>query len=853
MGLVSKRALVAGISGAALLSAASAGHAQSTAAITAAAAVDATNVDEVIVTGTRMTGMRAADSAAPVQVLGAISLRQVAQPDLIQALAQNLPSFNAQGFGSDSANLTLSAALRGLSPNDTLVLVNGKRRHSTSNLAVDGGSPYSGSATADLGLIPVGAIDHVEVLQDGAAAQYGSDAIAGVVNLILKTANHGGSLTATGGQYFENGGKTGAWSFNNGMALGENGFLNFTLEQRYHEFSRQGGADRRLFTRAGALLPTNNPIDSAGVVHAPGSPNVNNINGDPQYNIYNVFYNAGYDIGGGVELYSFGSYSHRNADSYENYRVPTKISGTTSTGVKYYPLPYGFSPTETLVEDDYAFTGGIKGDFDGWAWDLSATYGQNNDKIYTNSSANAQLFPVLAAASATQISPQRNFYDGEFSASELTTNLDIVKAFDVNLASPLTFAVGAETRRNTFSISAGEPSSYYGAGAQSFTGYDPSNAGEHTRTDYAGYVDLAVDPISGLHVDLAGRYSHYSDFGAATVGKLTGRYDFNPMIAVRGTISTGFRAPTLAEEFYSGTNVSPAFAEVQLPANSAAAAVAGFSPLKPEKSTNYSIGFVAHPIERLQITLDVYRIEVRNRIVVTGLIYGSDVANGVNNVISQAVLDAITAHGNQLDSGISYAGIAVFTNGVDTRTQGAELTANYASDFGDMGHVDWTAGLNYNETTVTKLYPLPARDFSAKPSIITQDTLLSPSALSALTTATPKWKLVLGGYWTLDKWSVNLRETVYGKTSELATTSNITTDMKIGTTPITDLTVGYKLTDSIRIEAGANNLFNKRPPTVPLLASGKPVNGSNVYDAPMSFSPFGINGGYYYGRVTLTF
>jgi iron complex outermembrane receptor protein len=822
----------------------------------AAMAADAdspTSIEEIIVTGTRATGMKAADSAAPIQVLGATAMKQVAQPDLIQAMAQNLPSFNAQGFGGDAANLTLSAALRGLNPNDTLVLINGKRRHSTANLAVLGGSPYSGSATADLGLIPVGAIDHVEVLQDGAAAQYGSDAIAGVVNIILKSADHGGVATVTGGKYYENGGKSGAWSFNNGMSLGEKGFLNFTLEQRYHDFSRQGGADRRLFNRDGTLLAGTRAVD-AGVLNQPGSPNVNNINGDPHYNIYNAFLNAGYDIAEGVQLYATGSYSHRDADSYENYRVPSKISGTTSAGVTYYPLPTGFSPTESLTEDDYAFTGGIKGEVEGWSWDLSSTYGQDADKIYTKNSANAQLFPVLAAVSASPIVPQRDFYDGQFKSSEWTTNLDLVRTFDVGMASPLTFAFGGEYRQNKYSIESGEPSSYYGAGAQSFTGYDPSNAGEHKRHDYAGYVDLALDPIENLHLDLAGRYSKYSDFGSATVGKLTGRYDFSPMIAVRGTISTGFRAPTLAEEFYSGTNVSPSSATVQLPANSASAVIAGFQPLKAEKSKNYSLGFVAHPMDRMQITLDAYQINIRKRIQTTGFLYGSSQDSaGVNHVISQAILDAITAHGNTLDSGISYAGISVFTNAVNTRTRGVEATLTYASDFDEYGHVDWTAGFNYNKTTVTKLNPLPPQDFSIDPAVITQTSLLDAAALSGLTTANPKMKAVFGGYWTLGKWSANLRETIYGPSSQLVSTANVTTDMKIKTAALTDLTVSYMLTSAIKLEAGANNLFDKKPPNVPFLSIGRPADGGNLYDGPMTFSPYGINGGYYYGRVTLTF
>jgi iron complex outermembrane receptor protein len=849
MKLTTKHSLFVGASVACLASA----YAQTAAAEAAAAAAGPAVVEEVIVTGTRQTGMKAADSAAPVQVLGATALKQVAQPDLIQALAQNLPSFNAQGFGGDAANLTLSAALRGLNPNDTLVLINGKRRHTTANLAVLGGSPYSGSATSDLGLIPVGAIDHIEVLQDGAAAQYGSDAIAGVVNIILKTADSGGVATVTGGEYFDTGGKSAAWSFNNGMKLGDAGFLNFTLEERYHDFSRTGGADRRLFNQDGTLKSTVSAVDK-GVLNQPGSPNVNNINGDPHYNIYNAFFNAGYDLGHGLELYATGSYSHRDADSYENYRVPSKIKGTSSTGVTYYPLPTGFNPTESLAEDDFAFTGGIKGEVSGWTWDLSSTYGQDADKIYTKNSANAQLFPVLAAVSATPVIPQRDFYDGQFKSSEWTTDLDFVKTFDVGMASPLTFALGFEYRQNKYSIEAGEPSSYYGAGAQSFTGYDPSNAGVHTRHDSSVYVDFAADPIKDLHIDLAARYSNYSDFGEATVGKLTGRYDFSPMFALRGTISTGFRAPTLAEEFYSGTNVSPSSATVQLPANSAPSVIAGFQPLKAETSNNYSIGFVAHPMERLQVTLDAYQIDIAKRIQTTGFLYGSVVAGGKNNVISQAILNAITAHGNTLDSGISYAGISVFTNAVDTRTTGAELTVTYSSDFNEYGHVDWTAGFNYNETKVTKQAPLPAQDFSAIPALITQTSLLSPNALTGLTTANPKWKIVSGGYWTLGKWSANLRETIYGESSALTTSSGVTTELKIPVSPITDLTVAYKITDSLKIEGGANNLFNKMPPKVPFLtAIGRPADGSNVYDHPMTFSPYGINGGYYYGRITLTF
>jgi len=814
-------------------------------------------VEEVIVTGTRQTGVKAVDSAAPIQVVGSGALKRVGQPDLIQALSQNLPSFNAAGYGADTAQLTLSAALRGLSPNDTLILVDGKRRHTTGNLAVDSGSPYTGAATTDLTFIPVGAIDHVEVLQDGAAAQYGSDAIAGVVNIILKNADHGGSITGTGGEYYDGGGATGAWSFNVGAPLGSKGFVNFTVEEKYHAFSQQGGCDARFYTTSCSLLPGLPAEDEAGIPGATDAPRVNHIYGDPTYNVYDGFLNAGYDLGDNVQLYAFGSYGHRIAQSYENYRKPSIVASDNSLGDLEVPFPNGFNPKEALSEDDFSITGGIKGIVSDWNWDLSTTYGRDKDNIYTRDSANPSLWAILQAASPTLITPQTNFYDGSFTNSEWTSNLDISRDFNLGLASPLNVAFGGEARKDTFAIAAGEPNSTLDGGEQSYPGFAEADAGSHSRTDYAAYIDFAVDPITGLKVDLAGRYEHYSDFGNDEVGKLTARYDFNPMFAIRGTVSTGFRAPTLAEEYYSSTNVGPTFGYVQLPPNSPAAAATGFSPLKPEKSDNYSVGFVAHPADRLQITADVYEIDIRDRIINSNPLIGLE--NGV--VVSQGIYTATLNHGG-IPPGVSYVGIQIFNNGANTRTRGAELTANYSSDFGDMGHVDWTAGFNYNETTVTKILSLPAAVYS--PPI--NSVLLGPNALSALTQSTPKEKLVLGAYWTLGKWGVNLRDTVFGPSSQLVSLDgtgnsypgNPATDLKIPVTSITDLDISYKITSALIFAVGANNLFNHRPPTVPTITNPntgamQPADGNHVYGEPDQFSPFGINGGYYYGRVTYSF
>jgi iron complex outermembrane receptor protein len=814
-------------------------------------------IETVIVTGTRATGLTISDSPAPIQVLGSQALQNVGQPDIMQALSQNVPSFQAQSYGADAAALTLSASLRGLNPDDTLVLINGKRRHITANLQVDGGSAFQGAATTDLSFIPTGAIDHVEVLTDGAAAQYGSDAIAGVVNIITKKADNGGTLSLTGGQYYGGDGQTLSGYLNKGFTFGKGGYLNITAEERYHGFSRQGGADRR-FSNLDGTLKTGLPAQEAIYTPlTPGYPNMNNIDGDPQYKIYNAFADGGYDFGT-AQLYVNASYGHRNASSYENFRATDKIQGKNAAGVTLYPLQYGFSPREAVREDDYSITGGLKGTNDGWNWDFSTGYGADHDLIYTIHSANAQLFPIIQAVTVTPAVPQRDFYDGAYMAGEWTSNADISKNFDVGLATPVNAAFGAEFRQDSFGIGQGEPASYYGAGAQSFTGYDATTAGNHTRTDYAFYTDLAADVIENLYVDIAGRFEHYSDFGVATVGKITARYDFVPEFGIRGTFSTGFRAPTLQEEYYNGTNVSPSFAQVQLPSNSPSAGVAGFGALKPELSHNYSVGFVLHPVEGMQVTADAYEIDIAHRIVGSGFLLGSQVVKGVNQVISQQILNSITAHGNTLDSGISYAGIQLFTNGVNTKTQGIEATATYASDFDDWGLVNWSAGLNYNNTSIGYIAPLPAGDVNVGTG---QIALLSRNATSALTQSTPKFKVVLGALWNVDAWTVNLREDFYGPSKLWVSLDGSgqganAVQTHNPTAAVTDLDIGFKATDYLRLDIGANNLFSARPGKVPNISDGsggvRPAGGGNVYGSPNTYSPFGINGGYYYTRINLS-
>jgi iron complex outermembrane receptor protein len=777
------------------------------------------NASVVIVTGTRATGLKVENSASPVQVLDATSLARSGQPDLLQALSQNLPSLNAQAFGGDMAAMTLSMRLRGLSPNNTLVLINGKRRHGTSNLAVLGGA-FQGGAAADLNFIPLAAIDHVEVLQDGAAAQYGTDAIAGVVNIILKSNGRGGTATATGGGYMDEGGHSGDGAANIGLTPFEDGFLSLTAESKYHGFSNRGGIDPRVTDPATLAAQPQLKNNS-------GYPYLNRISGDAQYRQHVFAANFGAELSDLASIYSFATYGEKQARAFENYRMPNRIPMV---------YPNGFSPLETFNEQDYALTVGAKGKALGWNWDLSSTYGKDVSKLGVSNSANVALF------TDTGFTPTE-FKAGAFKASQLTNNLDFSREFDAGLASPLNVAAGFEQRRDTYEIVAGDTASRYKEGSQSFPGFSLTDAGSHSRTNKAAYIDISGKPVTDLTVDLAARYEHFSDFGNARVGKLTTRYDLSPALGLRATYSNGFRAPTLAEEYYSATNVSPRSAFVQLPPNSAGARLVGVNGLKPEASTNLSAGIVLNPAPNLAITLDAYQISIRDRIVGSGALYGSGGA-----VNSPAVTAAILANGNVLDPTVVQTGINIFSNAVNTRSRGLEFVATLNSSYGAWGKVDWSAAANYNTVKVTKINQAPAQ--------VQPQTLLDPSALADIETASPRVRLNLGALWKTGKWTTNLRQAFYGRSESLDSSDGaVYYRNEIKPTWITDLELAYALTRAWTISVGANNLFNTYPDQVnaSLLAERRANLDNGAVGIYPSFSPFGINGGYYYARASLKF
>ena len=789
--------------------------------------------DTIIVTGTRVSGLSAADSPAPVQVIGADILGNVGQPDMIQALAQNIPSFNAQAFGGDTANLTLSAKLRGLSPNHALVLINGKRRHGTSNLAVLGG-PFQGGAAADLNFVPLASVDHIEVLLEGAAAQYGSDAIAGVINIIQKQADSGGEVQITGGQYFQGDGKTAGASANIGFAPIPNGYLNLTAEARYHGFSNRGAIDPRVIDTPFNTSSSSRLSNYPGIATLSDYPYLNKISGDAEYRLYTTAFNAGVDISDSLELYAFGSYGYKFAQAYENYRVPSRV--VSPTGVR--PRPIGFSPKESITENDFALTLGAKGDLGGWLYDVATTYGKDDNDVNVLDSQNASLY-FDTGASPT------DFHAGDFIGTQWTTNFDISHAFEVGLAGPLTFAAGLEYREDGYELKAGDAASRYKEGSQSYPGFSLTDAGDHKRDSKAVYVNVAFEPVTALQVDAAVRYEDFSDFGDTTVYKLTSRYDFNDAIAIRGTASTGFRAPTLAEGFYSATNVSPTSAFVQLPPNSAAATLLGLNGLQPEESKNYSLGFVLHPDPVLSITVDAFQIEIDNRIVGSGALFGS----GCTGCNSPNVLAAIIANGNVLDPTVTDTGVNIFANGLDTRTQGVDIVMTYASDFGEYGAIDWSLAGSYTKTDVTRIAPPPS-------GLAAGVALFDATAISDLETASPEYRVVAGALWNADKLSVNTKATLYGPSSEMLSADGATYyKTQIDERIIIDLDISYAVTDAVTVSLGANNLLNDVPEKYnpALLQQYFQDNNNAAVGQYANFSPFGINGGYYYGKLAYTF
>ncbi|HEX5007776.1 MAG TPA: TonB-dependent receptor [Hyphomonadaceae bacterium] len=852
-----------------------------------------TTREVVIVTGTRRVGMEASDSPAPVQVLPGEMLLETGATDLMNALATQTPSFSANQTGGDMASQTLTAQMRALSPNHALVLVNGKRRHITSNVAAG-----SGAMAADMSFIPSAMIERVEVLTDGAAALYGSDAIAGVFNVILKDDYEGGSFTAGYSGYEDGGGEADTWQGNWGFG-NEDAYFNIGFEVENREsvarpsdygpgacMADKVACQAYLDTgylkygstyRNGALagyLASND----VNMVFNPEFPYLNHVGDPPEIHRKAAMFNTGWHINDHMELYGYGSFGEKQAKSHETYRRPSQdggvdlnrdgdrsdtVNGVRESTVNFYP--YGFTPFEESDERDFEAAIGLRGDTDGWWWDVATAFGKSKMDVFTTNSMNFTLW------NQTGTSPT-DFYDGTYWSSQWTTTANVSKDFNVGLANPMTFATGIEFRQDEYGIKPGEPASYYGSGAASFPGYNPAvNTGSYDRNSYAGFVNFILEPTDNWLVDIAGRYENYSDFGDETIGKITTRYDFADWLAFRGTASTGFRAPTLGEEYYSAVNVGPTSASPQLQPNGAGAAALGFGDgLQPETSTNFSAGFVLNDIlPNLTMTLDAYEITIDDRVgrgsfaystgqganTRTGCAVGSrpgclglptnsnqpDPADtngdGVPDAeYNQALGDALVAFGyigvwnnpgapgGSLDSTARASiSVSLFNNALSTRTRGVDWVANYSTSF-DWGDINWSLAANYNDMEVLEAKAAPAALGGA--------VMYSPLTLRNMETGDSKYRVNIGARISMGDFTLNLRETIYGPQYTLTSASALPPAVRseldivpflgvpyykseIGVMALFNMEATWEVTDAVRISVGADNVFNQYPDKIP--------------------------------------
>jgi iron complex outermembrane receptor protein len=901
------------------------------------AAAEADQPDErvIIVTGTRRTDRTVADSNVPIDVIGSDALTNTGLTETNKILNQLVPSFNfPQPSIADGTDVLRPATLRGLSPDQTLVLINGKRRHVSALLNING-TIGRGSAAVDMNLIPALAIERIEVLRDGASSQYGSDAIAGVINVQLKRASSGGRVQVSYGKHYTTidgvddfdglqrdsagqpiltpadnryfladlsgdrkarDGAVTTIAANVGLPIGA-GFINITGEFRDRDDTNRAAYD----LRPNYIRPTSTTFDPRELTFD----RLNFKFGDAETEDLNLFINAGMPVGEDFEFYAYGSYGRRHGLSAANYRSANAAAnrdfsvlqpGQSANDANFVALtPDGFLPLIDTDLKDWAGTIGLKGELSGWKTDLSLGYG-HNDFFYTvKDSLNTSFGPQS----------QRTFDAGGLDFGQWLVNLDVSRQFEVGLAGPLSFAVGAEYRHENFQITPGELQSYAlgpffraafvttaanctaqsgvfnattsvcsfpgrqaPAGAQGFPGIPPASETDESRHSWSAYAELDAELFDNFTATVAGRFERYSDFGSTINGKLAVRYEFIEGLAARGSISTGFRAPSLHQQFFTTTStnfISGVPVDIStLAVSNAAARALGAQDLEPEKSLNWSFGATANPLRGLSLTADYYQIKIDDRIVLTENLTATRDAVGnpcFTGTGCSALGGAIATILN--NNGFNSIGAArFFINGLDTTTRGFDVIASYRWRPENLGSWLFTAAYNRNKTRIDKridaLGPL-----SAVPGLV----LFGREQGVRFTKGQPQSKIVLSADGEYRAFGLTARTTRYGKAvapdaaaplapDQASLTALGPDDQVLSAKWITDLELRVKLMDRIDLALGANNLFDVYPDRRPF--GPRPVGGVypvNFLHIPFSgaASPFGFNGRFLYGRVSVGF
>lgn len=761
----------------------------------------ATTLDTLIVTGTRVADRTVAESASPIDIITPEALESTGTTELATALSRVVPSLNfPRPAITDGTDAVRPAQLRGLAPDQVLVLVNGKRYHTTALVNLNG-SQGRGSSPADLNSIPIAAVERIEVLRDGASAQYGSDAIAGVINVVLKGSGQGGSITGRYGQYSAGDGEQYQLSGDVGLKLGENGSIHLAAQAGH-----QDQTDRA----------------------KPYQGEVQQRYGDPEIDHGALSYNGEYGLTDTLSFYSYGMASRREVLSNGYFRW----SGDNRNRPEIYPN--GFLPQIYNVSEDVAWVGGLKTTVAGdLTVDLSYNYGQNKLSFDVKNSLNNSL----------GLASPREFYAGALEATQNVFNADFVKPLELGLPYPVTLAFGAEWRGEKFNESPGEYASYANGGvlsgngtllpgAQVFSGFKPSDAGHFDRDSYSVYADAEANLTGKLSVGIAGRYEDYSDFGTTSNGKLSTRYEFTDRIALRATASTGFRAPSLQQQYFQsiatnfinvtqpdGTVVATPFEIGTFRTDNPAAVALGAEPLKAEESTNYSLGLVLQPVDGLYVTADAYRIDIEDRIVLS------------ENLTSAAVRDYLQNNG--------YAGIGggrYFTNAVDTKTTGIDVIGSYRWVL-DNSNLDLTAGYNYNETEIERIADNPAALEAIDPDAVR----IGRAEIGRITEGTPSDKFFASALWNAGNWSYTATATRWGEFTTFGTTA--AADQTYGAEWTLDLAATYKR-ENWSFTIGGDNVTDEYPDES---VAGL---GTRNYLPYSTQSPFGFNGAFVYGNAT---
>jgi iron complex outermembrane receptor protein len=733
---------------------------------------------EVIVVGTRRLDRSAADTPVPIdQIALATTLHRAGQFEVGQIIQFAAPSFNSnRQVGADGADHIDSAALRGLGPDQTLVLVNGKRQHSVALVNVYG-SRARGNTGTDLNTIPSLAIERIDVLRDGAAAQYGSDAIAGVVNIGLKRTRQL-ELVAAMGEYMRGDGENTQLAVNYGFDLGARGFMNLTGEY----------LDRG---------PSNRNRDPCRPHREIGDASVENRT---------IYVNSALGTGETGEIYLHGGMQNRTGDAsaYDRRGIDPPCGQSTHIPTRNSAAMYpdGFAPRIGSQLKDRTLTAGGRTSIAGWKADLSATYGRNSMQYLITETLNASIANLDLLTGGAGISPT-SFDAGGFSFAQSTMNLDVTRYF-ANALEGINVAFGAETRRETYEIRAGERGSwddYDGngggnAGSQGFPGFRPEDRADRSRRASGIYVDVEAQLTDKFLLATAARFEHYSDFGDAHIGKLASSYKVNDSLRLRGSVSGGFRAPSLQQQYFSSTITN--FVQgapldiVVAPNGSPIALAAGVSSLREERSRNASLGFAYAPSSNLSVTLDAYLVDVRDRIV---LIQGIDTADLLSPATEplRAVLDSLNVARAQF-----------LVNAVDTRTKGVDLTVNHTTALG-AGTLSTFFGANYNTNSITRVNPTSVLRAQGI------DAFLSRRERLFIEGAAPKSKAILSTHYTLGRWDATVNLTHFGSLTLGTFSGETVADQRYQPRTSVDMSIGYDLDGTWKLTLGGTNIFDAMP------------------------------------------